>query len=790
MRPTRRQRSAAAAGVLAAGALLALAAGAARLVPLPDRLHAAGSQVVQWRDGTPAHVFLAPDERWRIPVHAAEVDPDYVTALLRLEDKRFDVHLGIDLVAIGRAAVLNVRMGEVVSGGSTITMQLVRLLEPRPRTLRSKVVEAARAVQLELRLSKGQILAGYLQFTPYGRNVEGIEAAALAYFGHRADALSPGEIATLLAVPQNPNRRYPTPEHEERLRLARDDIARRLLDEGALPLSDEGLAASMQDVLEEIQAEQVPLALRPMPRAADHAAIWLRDQRRGQPRIASTLSEGAQTVVEERLLRGARELHGQGMHNAAVVVLDRHTREVLALAGNLPKADGSRGDDGGWIAAFDVARSPGSALKPFITAMAIDGGHALPEFLVPDVPTAYGAWAPRNYDGGFDGLVALDDALSRSLNLPFVALLKDVGIEPFLGTLRQMGARSLVSDPGHYGLSVAVGGIELSPLEMAGMYATLANGGQHVAPRWFRGEGAEAPRSVMSPGATWLTRRILSRRDRPDFPRRREMGSTPAHIHWKTGTSSGRRDAWAVGSGPHHTVAVWVGNLDNTGSAHIAGSEAAGPILFDVLESLHDRRQRVPLDPIPSDLREIPVCAYSGYPPTEACPRTVSAFARVEQVPTTTCPFHVQREVDRATGLAVRPDCRGNATTQTRSFVSWPASVRRFVQSRHRHLPEPPSWAPGCAPPQRDQEPTILNPPADHVALLIPGMPPDKQQIPLEAEAPGDAELSWFVDGAYLGTVAATERIWWTPEPGEHEVVVSDESGRLGKRNFAVRAGR
>ena len=788
MRPARRHLRPAIAGVLTAGVLMALVAGAARLAPLPERLTDPGSQVVQWRDGTPAHVFLAPDDRWRIPVEAGEVDEDYVTALLRLEDKRFGAHLGIDLVAIARAAVLNVRMGEVVSGGSTITMQLVRLLEPRPRTLRSKVVEAARAIQLELRLSKAEILAGYLQFTPYGRNVEGIEAATLAYFGHRADALSPGEIATLLAVPQNPNVRYPRPAHEERLRIARDDIAQRLLDANALPLADGGLAATMEEVLAEIEAENVPTRLRPMPRSAGHAAIWMRD-RQGTPRIATTLQEGVQSAVEDRLLRGARTLRQQGIHNAAVVVLDRHSREVLALAGNLPNPDGGLGNEAGWIAAFDVPRSPGSALKPFITALAIDGGHALPEFLVPDVPTSYGAWAPRNYDGGFDGLVPLDDALSRSLNLPFVALLRDVGIEPFLGTLRQMGARSLLPDPGHYGLSVAVGGIELSPLEMAGMYATLAEGGEHLAPRWRPGEGA-APRSVMSPGATWLTRRILSRRDRPDFPRRQEMGATPAHIHWKTGTSSGRRDAWAVGSGPHHTVAVWVGNLDNAASANISGAETAGPILFDVLESLHDRRRRAPLDPIPADLREIPVCAYSGHPPTEACPRTVGALARIEQVPTEACPFHVQREVDRASGLAVRPDCRGDAETQTRSFVSWPASVRRFVRSRHRHLPEPPSWAPGCAPPQRERRPTILNPPADHVALLIPGMPRDKQQIPLEAEAPGDAELSWFVNGAFLGTVAATERLWWTPLPGEHEVVVTDESGRLGKRTFAVRAGR
>ena len=785
----RRALRPAAAGVLVAVILGVVAVLAAHVAPLPGRLASAGSQVVLWRDGTPAHVFLAPDDRWRIPVHVAEVDPDYTTALVRLEDKRFHSHLGVDLLAIARAMVLNLQMGSVVSGGSTITMQLVRLLEPRPRTLRSKVIEAARAVQLELRLSKAEILAGYLQFTPYGRNVEGIEAAALAYFGHRADMLAPGEIATLLAVPQNPNVRYPAPDHEDRLRVARNDIAHRLLEAGALPLADHARAASAADVLAEIEAESVPTRLRPMPRDAAHAALWIRD-RQTAPRIRTTLQAGVQDAVTARLLRGAPTLHGQGIHNAAVVVLDRHTREVLALAGNLPAPDGSIGDDGGWIAAFDVPRSPGSALKPFITAMAIDGGHALPDFLVRDVPAAYGAWAPRNYDGGFDGLVRLDDALSRSLNLPFVALLKDVGIEPFLGALRQMGARSLVHDPGHYGLSVAVGGIEITPLELAGMYATLAEGGLHIAPRWTPSGEPASPTPILSSGSTWMTRKILSRRDRPDFPRRREMGAAPAHIHWKTGTSSGRRDAWAVGSGPHHTVAVWVGNLDNAGSVHIVGGEAAGPILFDVLESLHDRRRPVPIDPIPSGLRPIPVCAYSGHPPSAACPRTVSAQARVERVPVTACPFHVQRDVDRSTGLAVRPDCQGDAVTESRSFISWPASVRRFVSARHRQLPEPPSWAPGCAPPRRDREPTILNPPAHHVALLIPGMPRDKQQIPLEAEAPGDARLSWFVNGSFLGTVGATERLWWTPEPGEHEVVVTDESGRLGKRTFAVRAGR
>jgi penicillin-binding protein 1C len=778
-RAARRLRAGLGGVGLAAGLLLvgwALAWG----VPLPARLASDGSTVVQWRDGTTAHVFLAPDDRWRIPVRVDEVDPALLEALIRLEDKRFARHLGVDGLAILRAAFLNASQGEVVSGGSTLTMQVVRLLQPRPRTVASKLVEAARAVQLELRLSKAEILEAWLQFTPYGRNVEGIEAASWSYFGHGANALSPAEIATLLAVPQNPNARYPRPDHEDRLRAVRDDIAARLLDAGALTLGVDGAPrASAADVLAEVRGEAAPRALRPMPRSAPHAAVWLADRNPGEARIDSTLVRGAQRVVDDTLARAAGELARVGVADATVVVLDRRTREVIALGGNLP---------GRFIAAFDVPRSPGSALKPFVQVLAIDRGLALPGFLVPDVPATWGSWSPTNYDGGFDGLVRLDDALSRSLNLPFVGLLQELGVEEFLGALRGMGVRSLVADPGHYGLSVAVGGLELTPLELAGLYATLAEGGRWVPPRLRRSEPEVAPIPALGEGATWLTRQVLARRDRPDFPRRRELQASPAHIHWKTGTSSGRRDAWAVGSGPEHTVAVWVGNLDNTGSAQLVGSEAAGPLLFDVLEALRDRRRPPPVDPIPSELREIPVCAYSGHPVGAACPRATRALARLESVPTTTCPFHVDREVEVDTGLAVRPECRRQGVrTERRTFVLWPATVRRFVQARHRHLPEPPTWAEGCAPLQRDRAPSILSPPADHVALLIPGMPIDKQQMPLEAEASGDAQLSWFVDGVFLGTVPATERMWWTPAVGVHEIVVTDERGRVGKRELEVR---
>ncbi|MFL5351936.1 penicillin-binding protein 1C, partial [Archangium sp.] len=588
------------------------------LVPLPERLAAPHSVVVEYRDGTPAHVFLAPDERWRVPTVLDEVDAAYVHALLTLEDKRFQWHPGVDPLAVVRAAVTNVLRGRRVSGASTLTMQLVRVLEPRPRTLVSKAIESLRAAQLELRLSKQEILAAYLQFVPYGRNVEGVEAAALAYFGHRATHLSPAEMATLLAVPQNPNRRFPTPENAARLKAARDEVAQRLFDEQALPLGPEGARVTPEAALAEVRATPVPSQLMPFPREAPHAAVWLRAQRPGQARLRTTLDAGSQRLVERVMREAAPELGAKGIHNGTAVVVDRERAEVVALVGNFDFFDT---EHGGQLPGFAMTRSPGSALKPLIYALAIDQGLAGPEQLVADIPASYGTYAPRNFDGRFQGLVRLEDALSQSLNLPFVKLLQRLGVERFLGALRLSGVTSLHPDPGHYGLSAAVGGIELTPLEVAGVYLAIAENG-HSRPLKLLETGQSEPgaQALFSPGAAWLTRRALSLKDRPDFPARRKLTGLPLRVHWKTGTSFGHRDAWAAGSGPRQTAVVWVGNFDNSPSVHIVGAEAAGPLLFDILEGLGPRgRLEDPDAVVPSELTQVEVCAYSGHLPTEAC---------------------------------------------------------------------------------------------------------------------------------------------------------------------------
>jgi len=769
------------AGLVVCGWLAALLV--AHLVPLPGRLAVQPSDVVLWRDGSAAHVFLAPDDRYRLPVTELPVDPAYESALIAYEDARFWWHPGVDPISVVRAAGQNLRAGRVVSGASTLTMQLVRILEPRPRTLRSKAVEALRALQLELRLSKREILDAYLQFAPYGGNREGVQTASHALYGHSAAHLTADEIALLIAIPQDPSQRVPGRAPAGELRQIRDRVARRLADAGALPLGSPPVPP--EQALADVSGAMLPSRVRPMPRSAPHAARWLRAELRTPgPRLDSSLDAGTQRVVEAALDRVQPVAQRAGVHHAAVVVVAHDTGQVRALAGSF---DFWAAQEGAQIPGFVVPRSPGSTLKPLLYALAIDDGRVLPEHRVLDVPSRYGSYAPVNYLGTYDGVVRLDDALSRSLNVPFVRLLQEYGVGRFLGRLQLSGVRSMHPDPDHYGLSVITGGIELSPLDLARIYGSLASGG-HARSLTFAADGTgDVGGRVVGPGAAWLTRRALRLRDRPDFPHRARISAMPRDLHWKTGTSFGHRDAWAVGSGERHTVVVWLGNFDQTPSRWLVGADAAGPVLFDILEGLGDGWSR-PTPPAPDDLSPVTVCALTGRLPGEACPSTQPVLAPTRKTPTDRCAAHRLVEVDVETGERVGPGCRDGRSVEQRLVVVWPAEVQRWLSDTTSAESALPPLAADCRA-RRDPSPLrIRSPEPGLVAVLLDGLPAHQQDIPLEAEAHGRAVLDWYVDGRWVARSEDGERAWWTPSPGRHEVVVMDASGQRATRWLEVRA--
>lgn len=543
-----------AALALLGGGLLALD----RAFP-PDlsRLEAVGRVVVD-REGRVLSALPAPGGVWRLPVGAAEVPGHLVAMLVAAEDRRFRWHFGVDPLAVMRAAAQWVRAGRVVSGGSTLSMQAARLLEPRPRTLRSKAIEALRAVQLEWRLGKQGVLGAWLTLAPMGGNLEGVRAGSLAWFGRPVERVGVAEAALLVAVPRRPEALRPD-RHPEAALAARDAMLRRR-GAGALP-EWERLAAA---------AEPVPRTRRAMPGLAPHVS---REVARGQaaPVVRTTLDAGLQRGLEALAAEVLRGLPARA--SAAVVVAELGSREVRALVAGDWLAEGRAG-------ALDLSRavrSPGSALKPLLYAMAFERGLAGPGTVMEDLPRRFGDWAPENYARGFSGRVTAADALRQSLNLPAVALMDALGPLRFASALKALGAVPRLPPGAPAALPLALGGVGVTLRELAGVTAAIGDGGRagrlRVRPGPAEAAGPPASAPVLGPRAAEAVAGILVQ----PFP-----GGGPEGVGWKTGTSWGGRDAWAVGFDARHVAGVWVGRPDGTAIPGATGRGLALPVLARV----------------------------------------------------------------------------------------------------------------------------------------------------------------------------------------------------------------
>ncbi|MFL5173877.1 MAG: penicillin-binding protein 1C [Microvirga sp.] len=532
------------------------------------------STVVLDRDGRLLRPFATADGRWRLPVAAADVDPRFLAMLKAYEDRRFDRHPGIDPMALLRAAGQLLAHGRVVSGGSTLTMQVARLLEPREeRTLAAKARQLVRAVQLERRLSKPEILALYLTLAPYGGNLEGTRAATLAYFGREPKRLSFAEAALLVALPQAPETRRPD-RFAVDARRARDRVLDRAVARGLLNAAEARAA----------KAEDVPAARRPFPILAAHAteaAVAERpDAKVHRLAIDGRLQASLETLVRERLEPMNAQL------SAAILVIDNDSGEVRAHVGS---AGYLARDRAGAVDMTAALRSPGSALKPFIYALAFENGVAHPETLVDDRPSRFGAYAPENFDLSYQGTVTARRALQLSLNVPAVELLAEVGPARFIARLRQGGATIALPKEAPAGLAVGLGGLGITLADLTRLYAGLARGGD--APGLVRRLDGAAPvpdRRVTDPVAAWYVADILKGAPPPE-------NALAGRIAFKTGTSYGFRDAWAVGFDRDTTIGVWVGRPDGAAVPGLVGRLAAAPMLFDAYARLGREPAPVPM---------------------------------------------------------------------------------------------------------------------------------------------------------------------------------------------------
>lgn len=542
-------------------------------VIFPPPLERAGgvSVLVTDRAGKPLRAFPTPDGRWRFDVDLDQIDPDFVDALIRVEDKRFLDHHGTDWLGLFRAAFDSVAAGQIVSGGSTLTMQTARMLEPRPRNVGSKLIEIWRANQLERRLSKREILELYLSLTPYGGNLEGVRAASWSYFGHEADRLSTDEIALLIALPQSPEVRRPDRRPEFSAR-ARDWVAEKLARYGVF---------SENDVLE-VAASAIPARRLDFPDRAWHGAdAALASGPRED--VRSTLDAALQAELERIALTRA-QLEGTDVQVSAIVV-HVPTRAVRALVGSA-----SRERAGGWLDLTNRPRSPGSTLKPFIYALAFDDGTASADTRIQDLPSRFAGYQPENFDRMFHGDVRVSDALQHSLNVPAVLMLDRVGAERFSAQLAIAGARPRVSGARGQsaGLAIALGGAGLTGRELAVLYSALGDGGVAKPLVWRaeeeRASQADPGRRLMGEASAAEILRILQGSPSPAGRMPGRLTQDAPQIAFKTGTSYGYRDAWAAAVSGQHVIVVWVGRADGAPRTGVTGRDIALPILFEMAD--------------------------------------------------------------------------------------------------------------------------------------------------------------------------------------------------------------
>lgn len=764
---------------LIAGVLLALLLALLRLWPHAPLSETVGSsRAVYARGGELLRLTLAADEQYRLWVPLDRISPTLIDAVLLYEDRRFYVHPGVNPAALVRSA-WRIASGERRQGGSTLTMQLARRLYGiDSRTAGGKVAQIAAALWIEARHGKREILEAYLNTAPYGGNIEGVQAASLIYFRKDAARLSLPEALTLAVIPQNPVKRIAERGRNTELQAARerlwalwaerDPAARQHAPDAQLVLSAQSRGS--------------------LPFLAPHLTDMLLAQPRSDAGVAApveiraTLDLRMQSTLERVMAQYLRTHADVGMNNASALLLDASTMQVRALIGS---ADWHDDAIAGQVNGTQAKRSPGSTLKPFIYALALDQGLLHPKTMLKDAPTAFGPYTPENFDHRFAGPLSAQEALIRSRNVPAVAVAAKLSKPGLYDFMRLAGVQKLQSES-HYGLALVLGGGEVTPEELAGLYGTLANGGIAQPLRYTEPAPDERPAQplrLLSEEASFITLDMLRQTPRPDTT----LPARPA-IAWKTGTSWGFRDAWTAGVFGRHVLVVWVGNFDGSSNPALVGVDAAAPLFLRMVDALRAER----LDPgevavtQPANLRQVEVCAATGGLPDALCPVRTRTWFIAGKSPIQVSNLHRAVWVDETTGKVV---CGPQPNARQQVVEQWGSDMRRLF--RQAGLPRASVPADGCE--RKDagapEAAPLISSPLRGVRHTLRVARPEPLVLRAEAAA-GTQTLYWFADDALVGRAAPGEGLAWMPdlaESGRRYVLrVVDDQGRAESREVIV----
>ncbi|MDD4141659.1 MAG: penicillin-binding protein 1C [Bacteroidales bacterium] len=763
-------------------------------VPVP-RFDSPLSTVLLADDGELLGARIAEDGQWRFPA-SDDISEKYLRCLVEYEDKYFFRHPGINPVSMFNAAITNHKVKRVVRGGSTITMQVVRLArEGRPRTYAEKIVEVFLALRLELRYSKREILGLYAANAPFGGNIVGIDAASWRFFNSSPQNLTWAEAAALAVLPNAPSVIHVS-KNRDALEKKRNTLLANMVDARSyIPRRFGGKEIFSQEDYELAVMENIPSEPYKMPQAAFHYLCDIEKTHKGEiyhSDIDYRLQNDILTIVDAHY----KENSQNSIENSAVYVVDYINGEIVAYVGNCLLAK-----DAAMVDMVRANRSTGSILKPFLYAAMLDAGELLPEMVLPDIPVNISGYTPKNYSGDYWGAVKADEALANSLNTPFVYLLRRFSVPKFYNILKRCGLSGLTYPYDHYGLSLILGGAEASLFDITNTYAKMARvlylDGFYPEKQRAKvppSECAKVPSpecanvpldgAPFSPAAIAATFKAMLNVNRPlEQVGWRNFNSTK-NVAWKTGTSFGHRDAWSVGVIDRYVVGVWVGNSDGEGRASLTGVGAAAPILFDVVSKV---REAYTMSNITSDAVEIEVCAISGYPKSQYCPVTKQVLAPDCELLTGVCPYHKKEFLDKTGQYRVSPGCYDFDKDNYKIYYVLPPTMEWFYKRHSASYVSLPPLYPGCVASKDEEVMSFIYPDASASIIIPVGIKGDRQAIVFEvAHRNPEKTVFWNLNDKYLGSTKKTHQMLIDAPPGKYVLRCVDDDGNEVVRQLTI----
>lgn len=706
----------------------------------------------------------------------SEISPLLRKTIIAKEDKYFFRHPGINPVAMGRAFVKNILKGKRTSGASTITMQVAKGLDPKPRTYLNKLVEIFRAFQLEWKYNKEEILQLYLNVVPYGGNIEGVKSASVLYFRKNPDHLSLAEIISLSIIPNRPSSLV-IGRNNDLIVQERNRWLKRFAQEKIF---------SSKEIVDALQ-EPLVASRGTVPKLVPHLAYKLKKQ--GSDIIHTNIEINTQLKVEKLVMDYSRNLALKNIRNAAIVIIDNKSHEIITYVGS---ANFSDTIDGGQVNGAAAVRQPGSTLKPLVFGLCIDEGLITPKAMVTDVAVNFNGYAPENYDRQFNGYVTMEHALEHSLNIPAVKALGMLGKEKLIQKLALCGFNQIKKDQKKLGLSMILGGCGTSLEELAGLYTVFANEGKYVRPevvRHVRGSSIEKPGdsdssgsnqqkssiNILSPAATFMINETLSKVNRPDFPLNWQSTERMPKIAWKTGTSYGRRDAWSIGYNKQFTVGVWVGNFSGLGIPEISGANVATPLLFKIFNTIdYDSDQEWFEQPKDCDSRI--VCSETGLLAADHCTHTVMDYF-IPLISTTQYCSNIQEVmVSAGENLSYCKTCMPNAGYKKKLYKMISADMQAYFEERNIAYQKIPTHNPDCEKIFKEGAPAITSPKNGSEYLISKKNP---EALQLSSNTSNDvSKVYWYINNRFYKSGDSKTKQFFIPEEGAVKISCTDDKGR------------